>query len=96
MLGGAIGISLGDVIFASELPKRLLRIDGVDPKAFATAGGQTFFVDLSHITPEAFRDAILHAHTRSLATVWIVFCALAFVALLCGELKSTLLQLRRF
>lgn len=83
MLGGAIGIALGDIIFTTELGKRLPRIPGAD--TIQTSGIDSF-TRISQIMPPSLREQVQHAYTRSLSTLWIVSCALAFVGLLCSKL----------
>ncbi|KLO19543.1 MFS general substrate transporter [Schizopora paradoxa] len=78
-LGGTVGISVGDTIFASELSKRLKRIPG-----YTISGGSPVTADFSalhQIEPLALRQQVLHAFTRSLATIWIVNVPLCFVGL---------------
>jgi len=37
---------------------------------------------LVNIEPESVRDEVLHAYTRSIALIWIVYCAVNFIGLL--------------
>lgn len=81
-LGGAVGIAVGDTVFATELPKRLAKISGYDKSSTAaTTSGD--YASLSHIEPESLRQQVLHAYTRSLATIYIVSLPITFVGLLC-------------
>lgn len=81
-LGGTVGISVGDTIFTSEVSKRLAKIPGLASTGISATGGISSYMGLSQIQPESLRHQVLHAFTRSLATVWIVFTPLAFVGLL--------------
>jgi len=79
-LGGTIGISIGDTIYASQLRQRLPKIQGYNP-----SGGPAItnnVASLHQIQPVEVREQVLHAYTRSLATIWIVLVPLAFVGLI--------------
>jgi len=80
-LGATVGISVGDTIFASEVTKRLAKISGYNS---GVSGNEVTadFSALSKIQPLALRQQVLHAFTRSLATIWIVNVPIAFVGLL--------------
>lgn len=92
LLGGAIGVSVGDTIFSTELTKRLARISGISSLGLSTNGGSTGFSGLSQIQPVSLRLEVLHAYTRSLATIWIFACPVAFIGLLCGVYKFPLMK----
>ena len=79
-LGGAIGISIGGTIFASELSRRLRQIPNYTPPSGDPVTGDVSSLHL--ITPVALREAILHAYTKSISTIWIVYTPLAFVGLI--------------
>ncbi|EJD03253.1 MFS general substrate transporter [Fomitiporia mediterranea MF3/22] len=78
-LGGTVGISVGDTVFQSELPGRLAKVPGFSS---IVSSGFTDFTSLSRIQPDSLRQQVLHAFTRSLATIYIVFTPIAFVGLL--------------
>lgn len=78
-----MGISIGDTIFATELAKRLSHIPGASD--LGAGSGLSGFTHLTQIQPDSLRDQVLHAYTRSLSTIWIVFCPLSFVGLCAGE-----------
>ena len=82
-LGGTVGISMGDIIFSSELVKRLAKVSGFT----SSSSGVTSYTGLSQIQPESLRNQVLHAYTRSLATIYIVCVPLSFIGLLAGTLK---------
>ena len=85
LFAGAIGVSIGDTVFANQLEKRLSAISDLSSATAAgTVNSLTGYTGLTQITPASLRDEVLHAYTRSLATVWMVFCPLCFVGLLCG------------
>lgn len=81
-LGGTVGISVGDTIFTSEVSKRLAKIPNLSSTGISTTGGVPSYAGLSQIQPESLRQQVLHAFTRSLATIWIVSVPLAFAGLL--------------
>ena len=85
-LGGTVGISVGDAIFSAELVKRLAKVPG-----FTGSSSIASFTGLTQIQPVSLRKQVLHAYTRSLATMYIVFVPLSFVGLLCGRFKYPLL-----
>jgi len=78
-LGGTIGISVGQAIYESGLRARLPSIQGYNP---GQSGMTNDVRSLINIEPESVRDQVLHAYTRSLALIWIVYCACNFVGLL--------------
>ena len=80
-LGGAVGIAVGDTIFASELTKRLAKVQGFD-STIAGEAARGDYSALAHIQPESLREQVLHAYTRSLVTIYIVAVPLSFVGLL--------------
>ncbi|KZS98567.1 MFS general substrate transporter [Sistotremastrum niveocremeum HHB9708] len=77
-LGGTIGISIGDAIFASQLRRRLPQISGYH--ADTGAGLTNNIRGLNLIQPESVRVQVLHAYSRSISTIWIVAAPLSFVA----------------
>ena len=81
-LGGTVGISVGDTIFTSEVSKRLAKISGLASTGISATGGIASYTGLSQIQPESLRQQVLHAFTRSLATIWIVFTPISFVGFL--------------
>lgn len=78
-IGGTIGISVGDAIYEAGLRHRLPRIQGYNP---GSVGMTNDLRTLQDIQPVAVRDQVLHAYTRSISIIWIVFCACNFVGLL--------------
>ncbi|EJD45615.1 MFS general substrate transporter [Auricularia subglabra TFB-10046 SS5] len=76
-IGGTIGISVGGAIYASEVHRRL------DAIGFHPSGDLVNDVrGLSRIEPIDLRNKVLHAYTRSVSTIWIVWTPLVFVGLL--------------
>ncbi|KAF8550442.1 hypothetical protein OG21DRAFT_1525132 [Imleria badia] len=71
VLGGAVGLSIGEAIIASMLPRKLVAI----PNIASLGIGDT----ISDVT---LRNEVLHAWARSIATIWMVTTALAGVALI--------------
>ena len=86
-LGGTVGISVGDTIFSSELVKRLAKVSGFTT---SSSSGITSYTGLTQIQPESLRNQVLHAYTRSLATINSVCVPLSCVGLLAGTLKRLL------
>lgn len=90
-LGGTVGISVGDTIFTTELVKRLAKVPGYASSSAAQSSGGgvaiTSFTGLTQIQPVSLREQVLHAYTRSLATIYIVALPMSFVGLLFGEPK---------
>lgn len=81
-----MGIAVGDTIFTTEAQKRLAKIPGYSQ--FADGSQLTSnFRALSQIQPVELREQVLHAFTRSLATIYIVSVPLAFVGLVCSTLQ---------
>ncbi|ORY90627.1 MFS amino acid permease [Leucosporidium creatinivorum] len=90
-MGGTIGISVGGAIYASELKNRLAGISGYATEAaVATSGNVKGLVD---IQPLELRQAVLHAYTRSINTIWIVATPMLFLgAVFCIFLKHYSLE----
>ncbi|KAG9318904.1 MFS amino acid permease [Chiua virens] len=77
-VGGAVGISLGEAIIGNVLPKKLADIPN-----FASLGLGTTTAELNdsirlvHLIPDAtLRDAVLHAWSQAIGTMWIM-CTLS-------------------
>ncbi|TFK50442.1 MFS general substrate transporter [Heliocybe sulcata] len=79
-LGGTIGISIGDAIYATDLQRRLRSIPGYHP---STGFGVTNDVrGLKNIQPAQLRMEVLGAYSRSLSLIWVVMTPIVFVGLL--------------
>ncbi|KAG6370084.1 MFS amino acid permease [Boletus reticuloceps] len=81
VLGGAVGLSIGEAIIASVLPRKLAAIPN-----FASLGfGDNISVlndniGMIHLIPDvALRHAVQHAWARSIAMIWIVMTVFAGV-----------------
>ncbi|KAB5590111.1 MFS transporter [Ceratobasidium theobromae] len=81
-LGGTIGISIGGAIYASEVKRRLAGVSGFSEN-LDQSDLQGNIHRLKDIQPEALREQVLHAFTRSLSTIWIVMTPLLFAGTLC-------------
>ncbi|EIW79090.1 MFS general substrate transporter [Coniophora puteana RWD-64-598 SS2] len=80
VLGGTVGISMGGAIYASELRRRLPGIAGYDPSTgYADTNN---LAGLVQIQPPEVRQQVLHAYTRSVSTIWLVFTPLVGVGFL--------------
>ncbi|KAG9318906.1 MFS amino acid permease [Chiua virens] len=83
-VGGAVGISLGEAIIGNVLPKKLADIPN-----FASLGLGTTTAELNdsirlvHLIPDAtLRDAVLHAWSQAIGTMWIMCTFLAGFSLI--------------
>lgn len=83
-LGGTVGtgILIGDTIFSPELSQCIARVSGYEGPVGTQ--GSTSFTGIASIQPVSLREQVLHAYTRSLATIYIVALPSAFVGLLSG------------
>ena len=84
-MGGAIGVSVGDSIFSTELHKRIASTPEASSLGLGTSGSSTGFTGLVQIQPISLRLEVLHAYTKSLSTIWIVSCPLSFFGFLIRE-----------
>ncbi|KAA1469513.1 MFS amino acid permease [Dentipellis sp. KUC8613] len=69
-LGGTIGVSIGQAIYSSTLQRKVaeMHIDfDTSPAALSESVRQ-----LKNISDPATRQAIIHAYTKSISTIWIV------------------------
>ncbi|KAF8121994.1 MFS amino acid permease [Boletus edulis] len=84
VLGGAVGLAMGEAIIASVLPRKLAAIPNVASlglgNGIAALNDNVGRVHL--IADVARRHAVLHAWARSIATVWMVGTGLAGLALI--------------
>ncbi|KDQ16129.1 hypothetical protein BOTBODRAFT_31195 [Botryobasidium botryosum FD-172 SS1] len=78
-LGGTIGISVGQAIYTSFLKRRLVNISG-----FTVSQSQLTndVRGLSQIPDPVVRQQVLHAFTKSLSDIWIVYTPILFAGLL--------------
>jgi len=88
-IGGTVGISVGQAIWSSELRKRINKIANftTDTSAAALAQGVR---GLRDIQPPEVRQQVLHAYTKSIATIWIVDTPLIFVGFILGTYHTFL------
>ncbi|KAH7929621.1 MFS general substrate transporter [Leucogyrophana mollusca] len=70
-VGGAVGIAVGEAIIASVLPQKLTGIPGLEGSTSAAAlnGGIS---KIHQITDVSVRDALMHAYSKSISTIWIM------------------------
>ncbi|KAK7034756.1 hypothetical protein VNI00_012163 [Paramarasmius palmivorus] len=80
-LMGSIGLSVGNVVFANTLKKRLAE-DAPDYNAAEKSISQLTneLRDLVFIEPPELRQRVLHAYTKSISSLWIVCTPLVFSA----------------
>lgn len=90
MLGGTIGISVGQAIWSSEVSRRIKGIEGFDIGSIVKGGSadpgaltQAVRV-LKDIQPESVRNLVLSVYAKSISTIWIVDTPLLFVGFLMG------------
>ncbi|TFK55105.1 MFS general substrate transporter [Heliocybe sulcata] len=70
-LGGTIGISVGEAIVTSVLRKRISAIPGVSIDTSPSALNQEVR-RLGSIADPTQRQAVIHAYTRAISTIWLV------------------------
>ncbi|KIK92949.1 hypothetical protein PAXRUDRAFT_829496 [Paxillus rubicundulus Ve08.2h10] len=83
-LGGAVGIAIGEAIISTVLPKKLASIANISSLALGdSAAALNDSVSKIHLIPDVtLRNAVLHAWSRSIATIWIMctpFCGVALI-----------------
>jgi len=78
-LGGTIGISIGGAIYSSFLKQRLSKISG-----FTISDNQLTdnVRGLEHIQDPVLRQQVLHAFTKSVSTIWIIYTPILFAGFL--------------
>ncbi|KZT26422.1 MFS general substrate transporter [Neolentinus lepideus HHB14362 ss-1] len=70
-LGGTIGISIGEAIISSVLRRRIREIPGVNIDTSPSALNDEVR-HLGSITDPTHRQAVIHAYTRAISTIWLV------------------------
>ncbi|KIJ16695.1 hypothetical protein PAXINDRAFT_168194, partial [Paxillus involutus ATCC 200175] len=83
-VGGAVGIAIGEAIISTVLPKTLAGIANINSLGLGdSAAALNDSVSKIHLIPDAtLRNAVLHAWSRSIATIWIMctpLCGVAFI-----------------
>ncbi|KAF9268309.1 MFS general substrate transporter [Marasmius fiardii PR-910] len=83
-LCGSIGLSVGNVIFANNLTKKLAE----DAPAYDTTGKtiaeltnqlrNLVFIEVGQFPPEGLKIQVLHAYTKSVSVMWIVCTPILF------------------
>ncbi|KIK79858.1 hypothetical protein PAXRUDRAFT_260844 [Paxillus rubicundulus Ve08.2h10] len=83
-VGGAVGIAIGQTIISTVLPKKLASIANISSLALGdSAAALNDSVSKIHLIPDVtLRNAVLHAWSRSIATIWITCTPLCGVALI--------------
>ncbi|KIJ16698.1 hypothetical protein PAXINDRAFT_112681 [Paxillus involutus ATCC 200175] len=83
-VGGAVGIAVGEAIISTVLPKKLSGIANISSLGLGdSAAALNDSVSKIHLIPDVtLRNAVLHAWSRSIATIWIVCTPLCGVALI--------------
>ncbi|KAI0079120.1 MFS amino acid permease [Panus rudis PR-1116 ss-1] len=71
-LGATMGAAIGQAVWSSELRKRIATIPNLD-----FDNSSTNLIDsvkhLKDIQPDSLRQSVLHAYTRSISTIWLVY-----------------------
>ncbi|KAJ3889428.1 MFS general substrate transporter [Lentinula edodes] len=80
-ISGSVGLSVGNVIFATDLKKRLRPVSGYDVSNKTVSELTNDIRNLVDIQPPSLRQEVIHAYTKSLATLWIVCTPMLFVGL---------------
>ncbi|KAG9318910.1 major facilitator superfamily domain-containing protein [Chiua virens] len=83
-VGGAVGISLGEAIIASVLPEKLAGIPNFASLGLGTTTAElNDSIGLVHLISDAtLRDAVLHAWSQAISTIWVMCTPLAGSALI--------------
>jgi len=80
-ISGSVGLSVGNVIFATELKKRLRPVSGYDVSNKTVSDLVNDIRNLVDIQPASLRQEVIHAYTQSLSTIWIVCTPILFLGL---------------
>ncbi|KAF9218213.1 hypothetical protein BS17DRAFT_791914 [Gyrodon lividus] len=83
-VGGAVGIAVGEAIISTVLPTKLASIPNIGSLGFSgSAAALNDSVSKIHLIPDVtLRNAVLHAWSRSIATIWIMSTPVSGVALI--------------
>ncbi|KIJ16139.1 hypothetical protein PAXINDRAFT_113909 [Paxillus involutus ATCC 200175] len=83
-VGGAVGIAVGEAIISTVLPKKLAGITNISSLALGdSAAALNDSVRKIHLIPDVtLRNAVLHAWSRSIATIWMMCTPVSGVALI--------------
>lgn len=87
-LSSTIGISIGNAIYSAELRRRLPKIPGIASFVQGKSVQQLSndVKGLTKIEPVELRHQVLHAYTKSVSLMWIVYTPVLFSAFLAGEI----------
>ncbi|KAI6005455.1 major facilitator superfamily domain-containing protein [Pisolithus albus] len=77
-VGGAVGISVSEAIISSLLSKKMASIPGIS----SYVSGSTAALLNDDVSTVTVRDAILHAYSRSISTIWVMNTPISGVALI--------------
>ncbi|KZT25859.1 MFS general substrate transporter [Neolentinus lepideus HHB14362 ss-1] len=78
-IGGTIGISIGDAIYATDLQRRLRSISGYHP---SERKASSITSSSNVLQPIQLRNEVFAAYTRSLSLIWVVMTPIVFVGFL--------------
>ncbi|KAF8838015.1 MFS general substrate transporter [Paxillus ammoniavirescens] len=83
-VGGAVGIAVGEAIISAVLPKKLAGIANISSLALGdSAAALNDSIRKFHLIPDVtLRNAVLHAWSRSIATIWMMCTPVSGVALI--------------
>jgi len=89
-VGGTVGISVGQAIWSNELRIRIAKIAGFTTDTSPAALTEAVRT-LKDIQPDSLRQQVLHAYTKSIATIWIVDTPIVFVGFIMSTFTYLLL-----
>ncbi|KAH7929758.1 MFS general substrate transporter [Leucogyrophana mollusca] len=81
-LGGTVGITIGEAIISSVLQKKLKAIPGLSNFDTSAAALNDSVRQISSIPDATTRNALMHAYSQSISTIWLVNTPLSAVGLL--------------
>ncbi|TFK62677.1 hypothetical protein BDN72DRAFT_378097 [Pluteus cervinus] len=79
LLGGTVGISIGQAIFTSVLPKKLLKIPNLEISASPSALSENVR-HLKAISDPVQRFEVINAYAESISTIWVVMTPIVGVS----------------
>jgi len=76
-LGGTIGVSIGQAIWSSSLRTRAAKLTGVTINTAASTLIESVHTLRTDYPDPAQRAKVIHAYTRSIATIWVALTPMA-------------------
>ncbi|KAH7912244.1 major facilitator superfamily domain-containing protein [Hygrophoropsis aurantiaca] len=81
-LGGTVGITIGEAIISSVLQQKLKAVPGLSGFGTSAADLNDSVRKISSIPDATTRNALMHAYSQSISTIWLVNTPLSAVGLL--------------